>query len=215
MNKVDVSHIHWLGHASFRIDVDPITIYIDPWQLGEDPKLADLILITHDHRDHCSPEDIDKIQKEDTIVVTVKEAAKNLKGDIQIIQPWEELNIKGVKIRAVPAYNVSKFRSPGVPFHPKENGYVGFVISLEGQRIYHAGDTDLIPEMAEIESNIAMLPVSGTYVMTSDEALEAAKILNTDLIIPMHVGRGIGTGVDLDNFMHNCSVPVVVMDLEE
>ena len=214
MEKDILSDIHWLGHASFRIDAGPTTIYLDPWQLGQFPKPADLILITHDHGDHCSPDDIKKIQVEDTVIVTVKDAGKNLRGDIRIVKPGDSISIKDLLIEVVPAYNLTKFRSPGIPFHPKEKGYAGFIIEIQGQRIYHSGDSDLIPEMSEISVNIAMLPVSGTYVMTSDEALEAVKIIDPDIVIPMHVGRGIGSEDDIRNFRSRATVPVAQLDLE-
>ena len=214
------SNIHWLGHASFRIEGDgaagasKLVIYIDPWQLEEGPK-ADLILITHDHGDHCSPEDVAKIRKEDSVVVTVAAAAAKLSDPIEVVKPGDERTVKGINIRAVPAYNVNKFRSPGVPFHPRESGYVGFVVTVEGQRIYHAGDTDCIPEMGSINADIALLPVSGTYVMTADEAVEAAAIIKPQIAIPMHIGRGIGSLADAERFKEKASVPVEILPMKK
>lgn len=209
-----VSNIHWLGHDSFRIEGDGKVVYIDPWQIKKGPK-ADLILITHDHHDHCSPKDVSKLLKEDSVIVTVASAAKQLKGNVEVVKPGDEITVKGIPIKAVPAYNVNKFRSPGVPFHPRESGYVGFVFTIAGKRIYHAGDTDMIPEMASIDTDIALLPVSGTYVMTADEALEAAKTINPRLVIPMHVGRGIGALEDAEYFKSKASVPVEILPLED
>ena len=213
MVKQMVSNIHWLGHASFRIEGDNLVIYIDPWKLEDGPQ-ADLILITHDHPDHCSPEDVAKVQKKDSVIVTVAAAAAKLSGQIKVIQPGNELTVKGIPISAVPAYNVNKFRSPGVPFHPQESGYVGFVLTVEGQRIYHAGDTDSISEIGSIDADIALLPVSGTYVMTADEALEAVKVIKPQLAIPMHIGRGIGSLADAEHFKEKASVPVEILPLE-
>ncbi len=206
--------IHWLGHASFRIDGEKTTIYIDPWQLSGELPEADLILITHDHHDHLSPEDVAKIQKADTVIVTVAASANKLKGDIQVVAPGDQLTLKDVFIQAVPAYNLTKFRSPGVPFHPKEMGFVGFLVTVDGQRIYHAGDTDIIPEMAGYQVDIALLPVSGTYVMTAEEAAEAVELLKPKVMIPMHVGRGIGSEKDLDTIRAKSSIPVKVMEFE-
>ena len=208
------SNIHWLGHDSFRIKGDGLVIYIDPWQIEDGPK-ADLILITHDHRDHCSPADVAKVQKEDSVIVTVAAAAAKLSGQIQVVKPGDELRVKGIPISAVPAYNVNKFRSPGVPFHPRESGYVGFVVTVEGQRIYHAGDTDCIPEMGSINADIALLPVSGTYVMTADEAVEAAAIIKPQIAIPMHIGRGIGSLADAERFKEKASVPVEILPMKK
>ena len=144
-----IENIHWLGHDSFRIEAGDLVIYIDPWQLGHCPD-ADIILITHDHMDHCSPDDVKRIQKEHTVIVTVAAAAKKLKGEIKVVKPGDSLTVKGVQIQAVSAYNLTKFRSPGVPFHPKEAGHVGYILHVGGQRIYHAGDTDVISEMESI-----------------------------------------------------------------
>lgn len=212
--KQMVSNIHWLGHDSFRIKGDGLVIYIDPWQIEDGPK-ADLILITHDHRDHCSPADVAKVQKEDSVIVTVAGAAAKLSGQIQVVKPGDELRVKGIPISAVPAYNVNKFRSPGVPFHPRESAYVGFAVTVEGQRIYHAGDTDCIPEMGSINADIALLPVSGTYVMTADEAVEAAAIIKPQIAIPMHIGRGIGSLADAERFKEKASVPVEILPMKK
>ena len=209
-----LERIHWLGHDTFRID-GPQTIYLDPYRLGKENPKADIILITHDHSDHCSPEDVAKIQEDDTVIVTIDAAAAKLEGDIRTVRPGDEITLQDIKIEAVPAYNVTKFRSPGVPFHPKESAHVGFVITLDGQRIYHAGDTDHIPEMADLgEIDIALLPVSGTYVMTADEAAEAARTINPKMAIPMHVGRGIGAKGDPQSFKEKAPVEVVILEME-
>ena len=209
-----LNKIHWLGHASFRIDGETATIYLDPWQLSGDQPQADLILITHDHHDHCSPEDVAKIQGTGTVIVTVAESVKKLKGDIRVVKPGDLLTVKGVDIQAVPAYNLTKFRSPGVTFHPKEMGFVGFIVTVDGQRIYHAGDTDIIPEMSDYQADIALLPVSGTYVMTAEEAAEAAGIIKPGVMVPMHVGRGIGSENDLETIQAISPVPVEVLEFE-
>ena len=209
-----IEKIHWLGHDSFRIEGDGLVIYTDPWKLGEGPK-ADLILITHDHSDHCSPADVAKIQKEDSVIVTVAAAAAKLSGQIEVVEPGDELTVKGVPISAVAAYNIDKFRSPGVPYHPQDAGYVGFIFTVEGKRIYHAGDTDNIPEMESIDVDIALLPVSGTYVMTADEAVEAAATIQPQVAIPMHIGRNIGSMEDATHFQEKASVPVVILPMEK
>ena len=212
--KKMTSNIHWLGHDSFRIDADGVVIYLDPFQLKEGPK-ADLILITHDHMDHASPADVAKIQKPETVIVTVAQAAAKLTGQIKTVKPGDELSVKGISIKAIPAYNVNKFHSPGVPFHPKESGYVGFILTVKGLRIYHAGDTDFIPEMKNLKVDIALLPVSGTYVMTAEEAAEAATAIRPKLAIPMHVGGPIGSLSAVERFKEKASVPVMVMSIEK
>ncbi len=214
MTKQLVSNIHWLGHDSFRIEGDGLVIYVDPWQLKDGPQ-ADLILITHDHHDHCSPPDVAQIQKEDSVIVTIAAAAAKLTGQIEVVQPGDELTVKGIPIQAVPAYNVNKFRSPGQPFHPKESGHVGFVLTVEGQRIYHTGDSDFIPEMESLDVDIALLPVSGTYVMTADEAAEAANAIKPQVAIPMHVGRSIGSLADTEHFKEKTTVAVEILPFEK
>ena len=181
MDKL-TANIHWLGHDSFRIDGEGVVIYIDPYRLKEGPK-ADLILITHDHSDHASMSDVALIQKQDTVIVTIKAAAQKLSGQIKTVLPGEELTEKGVLIKTLPAYNLTKFRSPGVPYHPKDSGHVGYLISVKGVTIYHPGDTDFIPEMKGLKPDVALLPVSGTYVMTAEEAAEAAAAIQPKVAI--------------------------------
>jgi len=214
MAKKLTAGIHWLGHDSFRIDGEGVVIYLDPFKLKEGPK-ADLILITHDHQDHASPADVAKIQKPDTVIVTTAKAAEKLTGEIKTVKPGEELTVKGVKIQTVPAYNINKFRSPGVPFHPKEVGNVGFIITVKGVRIYQAGDTDFIPEMKGLAPDVALLPVSGIYVMTAEEAVEAAAAINPKVAVPMHVGEHIGSLADAQRFQEKASVPVIILPIEK
>ena len=213
MNANLTAGLHWLGHDCFRIEWQGVTIYIDPYRLKDGPP-ADLILITHDHFDHCSPDDVARIQKPETTIVTVAAAAAKLTGKVEIVQPGDELTLKGVHIRAVPAYNTNKFRSPGNPFHPKEKGYVGFVLTLGERRIYHTGDSDHIHEMGEIETDVALLPVSGIYVMTAEEAAEAARAIQPRLAIPMHVGADIGDLSATETFKRLANVPVTILPLE-
>jgi L-ascorbate metabolism protein UlaG (beta-lactamase superfamily) len=210
-----VKQIHWLGHDSFRIEAEGIVIYIDPYRLpeGDLPK-ADLILVSHHHGDHCSPDDVARIQSPETAIVTIAEAAAKLKGEVNKVKPNETLQVKGIIVETVPAYNTNKFRSPGHPFHPKESQHVGFVLTLEGLRLYHTGDSDYIPEMAGTHADIALLPVSGTYVMTAEEAAQAAADINPQIAIPMHVGADIGEPGMAETFKVLCPVPVVVLPLE-
>jgi L-ascorbate metabolism protein UlaG (beta-lactamase superfamily) len=184
--------IVWLGHDSFRIDASK-TVYFDPYQISSDPK-ADLILITHEHFDHCSPDDVAKIRQPGTIIVTEKDSARKLTGDIRVIKPGDSIRVNGVKIEAVPSYNTDK------DFHPKTNAWLGFIVDLEGVRVFHAGDTDFIPEMKAFTVDIALLPVSGTYVMTADQAAEAALAMNPKLAIPMHYGSIVGNDEDAIKF---------------
>jgi L-ascorbate metabolism protein UlaG (beta-lactamase superfamily) len=186
--KEMVENIHWLGHDSFRID-GKTTIYVDPWNLSVGTPKADLILITHDHHDHCSPDDVAKISREGTVVVTIAAAARQLKGEVRTVKAGDSLTVGDISIEVIPAYNVNK------PFHPQSAGHVGFIFTVADKRIYHAGDTDVIPEMDSIQADIALLPVSGKYVMTADEAVQAAQKINPQVAIPMHYGAGVAGSI--------------------
>lgn len=188
-----VKNITWLGHDGFLIRGKNGVVVIDPFKVVESEK-ADLILITHEHYDHCSPEDIDKVRKESTVIVTDANSAAKLSGDVQVVKPGDKVTAAGFTVEAVPAYNTNK------SFHPKNNGWLGFVVTVDGVRIYHAGDTDLIPEMASLDVDIALLPVSGTYVMTAEEAVEAAKSIKPKTAIPMHYGGIVGSAGDARQF---------------
>ena len=192
MEKSFTEKIHWLGHDAFRVDASK-TIYFDPYQITEGPG-ADVILVSHDHFDHCSPEDVSKVQGPQTVVVTEKDSAAKLTGDIRIVKPGEEVLLDGVTVTAVPSYNTNK------DFHPRKNGWLGFIVEVDGVRIYHAGDTDFIPEMKELKVDIALLPVSGTYVMTAEQAIQAARAIKPALAIPMHYGTIVGGEQDAFNF---------------
>ncbi len=188
-----VKNITWLGHDGFLIKGDGKAIVIDPFQVKQcEP--ADIVLISHEHYDHCSPEDVNKIRKDSTVIVTEAQSATKLSGDVRVVQPGDQLTVSGIPIEAVPSYNTNK------SFHPKENGWLGFIVTVEGVRIYHAGDTDRIPEMESFQVDIALLPVSGTYVMTAEEAVEAARVMKPKVAIPMHYGAIVGSADDAKRF---------------
>lgn len=184
--------IHWLGHASVRID-DVVTIYVDPWKIN-DPKQADLILVTHEHFDHLSKKDIAQLRGPETVVVAPKGAAAKLPGEVQVVAPGEQFQVAGVWVETVPSYNTDK------PNHPKAAGHVGYVVELGGRRIYHAGDTDLIPEMADIRCDVALLPVGGTYTMDAKQAAQALEMLRPKIAIPIHWGEVVGSERDAQRF---------------
>jgi L-ascorbate metabolism protein UlaG (beta-lactamase superfamily) len=188
-------HIHWLGHASFRIEDNGEQFYIDPWKLSEKAPHADVIFITHSHYDHFSPQDIEKIRNKETVIVAPTEVAKAIKGEVVAVIPGETYEVAGLKVQTVAAYNLSK------QFHPKQNNWVGYCITLSsGQKIYHAGDTDATPEMRPVRCDIAFLPCGGTYTMDAKEAAATANIFKPSAVIPMHWGDIVGSKEDVEEF---------------
>lgn len=209
-----LERLHWLGHASFRLDGPP-TIYFDPWKLKGHPPRADVILISHEHMDHCSPEDVKRISKPATVIVANPGAAEKLGGDARSLRPGERTTVGEVEIEAVPAYNVSRFRSPGLPFHPQEAEHVGYVVTVAGERVYFAGDTDRIPEMADIACDVALLPVGGTYTMDAEEAAQAAADIGPQVALPMHWGGGVvGSRADAERFRDLYGGEAVILEAE-
>jgi L-ascorbate metabolism protein UlaG (beta-lactamase superfamily) len=197
-----INKIHWLGHDAVWLE-GSAQVCFDPFQITT-KRVADLILITHDHFDHCSPEDVVRIQGPGTIIVTDAASARKLKGDIRIVAPGDRLQVKGVDIEVWPAYNTNK------QFHPKEAKMLSFVVNLDGVRYYHAGDTDHIPEMKDIQADVAFLPVSGTYVMTAQEAVAAARVIKPRLAVPMHYGAIVGSSDDAGQFKKTLAGEMVV-----
>ncbi len=209
-----LENIHWLGHDSFRLD-GSVTVYIDPWKLPAGQPAAGVILVTHDHFDHLSLPDIEMISGPDAVLVGPACATAQV-GDVATITlaPGESAAIGGVQVTAVPAYNVDKFRAPGEPYHPREAGGVGFVVTLDGVRYYHAGDTDAVPEMADVHCEIALLPVGGTFTMTAEEAAGACELIDAAVAVPMHYGEVVGDVRDAERFRDRCRIPVTILPLE-
>ncbi|MGB8647411.1 MAG: MBL fold metallo-hydrolase [Anaerolineae bacterium] len=203
--------IEWLGHDSFRLSDGQKVVYIDPWKLSPNQPRADLILITHDHFDHLSKQDVENLSKPDTVVIAPPPAAEQLSGNVRPARPNDSLTAAGIAVETVPAYNTNKFREPGKHFHPKEAGYVGYIVTLGGKRIYHMGDTDHIPEMRKIKCDIALVPVSGTYVMTAPEAAAAVNEFKPGKAIPMHYDDIVGTRNDAEEFKKLAQVPVEIL----
>ena len=189
-----LSRLHWLGHDSFRLDGPPV-VYFDPWHLPKNSPPADVILVSHEHHDHCSPDDIRAIRRPDTTIVANPSAAAALEPPVSVLRAGEEITLGGIRVRAVPAYNIDK------PFHPKTAGHVGYVVFVGGESLYFAGDTDAIPEMEKLGTAVALLPVSGKYVMTAEEAVQAARLIGPKVAVPMHYGAGVaGSPDDAERF---------------
>jgi len=192
--------ITWFGHSSFSINASK-RIYLDPWKLPDGLPKADIILVTHEHQDHFSMADIEKITGPHTHIIA-HPGCVGIKGNVEYVKPGEKVALHDVVVDVVPAYNVTKFRPDGTHPHPKESQFNGYIIRIDGNTFYFAGDTDVIAEMKEFPKiDIAFLPVSGSYVMTSAEAAEAANIIKPRVAaIPMHHGTVIGTLADGDEF---------------
>jgi L-ascorbate metabolism protein UlaG (beta-lactamase superfamily) len=197
--------IEWLGHSSFLIKGDNKIIYIDPYGLQGEKEKADIILITHNHYDHCSIADIKKLIKKETIAVISADCQSNINKlaieiHTKILEPKQSITINGIKILAFPAYNTNK------PYHPQDEYWNGYVLDINGTRIYHSGDTDLIPEMNNLSGKIdvALISIGGTYTMNSEEAAEATNLIKPKIAIPIHYGSIVGKDVDAMNFVKLC-----------
>lgn len=194
-----IEKLHWLGHSSFRWEASRI-VYFDPWKLSKDSKKADVICVSHEHFDHCSKDDIKSISSFGTVIVTCDAGASELSSlkadckEIRVMAPDDACEVNGVKIRAVASYNTNK------KFHPKNANKLGFIVTMDSMTVYHSGDTDRIPEMDAIKCDVALLPISGTYVMTADEAAEAALVIKPKIAVPMHYGDIVGTASDAKRF---------------
>ena len=218
MLEFDRVKIQWLGHDGFKIMANGKTIYFDPFQLSKaqwNRNDADIVLISHNHFDHLSMDDLKHVVGKKTSIVAAKECVDQLKGasaaGVKGMSPGDKITVQGIPIEAVAAYNTNK------KFHPKSDGKVGFIITINDLRIYHAGDTDDIPEMSSVDADIALVPVSGTYVMTAEEAARAVneKIKPKKLAIPMHYGSIVGSEKDAEKFkqlVNTCPVHILTRD---
>jgi L-ascorbate metabolism protein UlaG (beta-lactamase superfamily) len=203
--------IKWLGHSTVMLKGEKL-IVIDPWKLENEFK-ADLVLLTHSHFDHLSPDDIRKILQKNDPVIGTHDCFENLKEfECKPVKPGDTIDLGWVKVEAVPAYN------PNKEFHPKANSWVGYIIHFEGTSVYIAGDTDHIPEMKDIKADIAILPVGGTYTMSVKEAAAAAHEINPKIAIPIHYGDIVGNaqdGKDFAKLMSDSSIEVKVLEPEK
>ena len=187
-------------HSSVRIAAEGKAVYIDPFRLAEEPHDADVIFLTHDHFDHFSPEDVVKAMKPETVFVmpasTAKAAAEITAGRrVIVVAPGQIRDADGLVFETVAAYN------PGKPFHPKKNGWVGYVLTVLGMRIYIAGDTDDTEEAASVVCDIALLPIGGKYTMDPEQAAALAKRIRPKVVIPIHYGSVVGTAEAFDRFL--------------
>ncbi len=205
--KIGEIEIYWLGHAAFKIKADKKVIYIDPFQISGLLEKADIIFLTHPHYDHCSLEDLQKIVKDGTKIIMhadcqSKVARLQNKIGMVLAKIGDKFRVDSLEVSTVAAYNTKEERQK---FHAKHQEWLGYILRVNGKAIYHTGDTDMIPEMERIgKTDIVLLPVSGTYVMTAEEAAEAAKKIKPELAIPMHYGSIAGNEADADKFVSLC-----------
>jgi L-ascorbate metabolism protein UlaG (beta-lactamase superfamily) len=212
-----IEALDWLGHSGFRLRAGRALVYIDPYRVSPEAPKADLILVTHGHFDHFSPQDIELLSQKGTRLVAPAAVAERVSGNVLSIAPGEMLEdelVRGVAVAAVAAYNTSKRDGEGRVFHPPGAGFVGYDLNVRGERLYHAGDTDVIPEMDAVAGvDVALLPVSGTYVMTAQEAAEAARRIAPRGAVPLHWGEHMGTREDAEAFA--AAAPGEVRKLEK
>lgn len=183
-----IEGITWFKQSAYLFQREH-TLYLDPWGISDGAPKADAILITHSHPDHLSPEDIAKIRTDATVIYAPADTAAQIDGDVNVVAPGEAFEVLGWSVDTVPAYNTAPER---LAFHPRENNWVGYVFTIDGVRYYHAGDTDPIPEMEPIACDVAFLPIGGHYTMDAAEAVEAVRLINPKLVVPMHFGFVVG-----------------------
>lgn len=198
-------------HDSFLVTNGKVNLYFDPFKLHDGEPKADYIFVSHEHFDHFSMDDIRKIIKDSTVLfmnkMTHKEMGASLDNKAVIIAPGDSIDFKDLHIEGVPAYNINKFREPGKVYHPKEDKKLGFIVTFNGVKIYHTGDTDHVPEMDNLASkniDLLFIPVSGTYVMTPAEAIGAAEKIRAAVSIPMHYGTIVGDRKQAEDFKEGC-----------
>jgi len=197
-----LKNVKVLYHSSIRIEEEKV-IYIDPFKIVQNYNDADLIFITHEHYDHYSEEDIEKVKKDDSIIIIIpKDLLTTLfkkgynKNNIITVEPNKEYFVQGIKFETIPAYNVNK------SFHPKEKAWIGYVIEIKGIRYYIAGDTDLTEENKKVKCDVALVPVGGTYTMNFKEASELINEIKPKIAVPTHYGDIVGTNQDATDFIN-------------
>ena len=195
-----LENIEVLYHSSIRISKNK-AIYIDPFKIDKDYNDADIVFITHDHFDHYSEENIDKVINENTTIIIPKELLTKIlrkginKNAVITVESNKEYMVQGIKFETIPAYNTNK------TFHPKENDWVGYIITLDGIRYYIAGDTDITEENRKVKCDVAFVPVGGTYTMDFKEAAQLINEIQPKIAVPIHYGSVVGTNQDATDFV--------------
>ena len=201
-----LDNVTWYRQSALRFSDGERTVYIDPWGTDEDAPPADLILITHAHDDHLQPDEIARLSGAGAQIVAPYDVAAELSGDVTPVAPGETHEVAGVRFITVPAYNIGEER---LQMHPKENRWVGYVLELPGGSYYHAGDTDHVPELDAVKTDVAFLPIGGTYTMDAAQAAGLARSMGPGMAVPMHYGFVVGAQSDAERFRDLAS-PVAV-----
>lgn len=205
-NKSLLNKIKWLGHAGFLLD-EREGVYIDPFNLGF-PNIGDMVLVTHNHPRHCAPDEIKWLRKGSTVIVVPENCADKFQGDIRAVKPGDSITIKGIKIEVVPAY------TPNNPRHSIENKGVGYIVTLsDGTRVYHAGDTGLIPEMKEGIADVVLIPIGGENTMDAAQAAAAVDVMKPKIAVPMHWAPDKAGKAEAERFCSLCAAETAILKI--
>ncbi len=206
---MNISNIEVNTQSSIKMIYDKI-IYFDPFKIEDEKHDADIIFITHNHYDHMDAESIKKIKNKNTIIVAPKsmeEVIKNIEfKEYVFLNPYEEINIGSINIKTIPAYNISK------TFHPKENNWLGYIITYNNVSYYVAGDTDKTNENEKVKCDVALIPIGGHFTMDVNEASELIKKINPKIVVPIHYGSIIGDiadGKKLKGILSDTNIQVI------
>lgn len=199
--------VSWFRGSSVRIRRPGVEIHVDPAGVNGDSK-ADLVLLTHPHFDNFSEDDIARVRKPDTVIVAPASMKKLVDDADHYMRPGDMVHLDGYEVLAVPAHNVEK------RFHTPEDGWLGYVFTIEGTTYYHAGDTDFLPSMFGIRCDVAFLPCGGHYTMGVDDAARAGEACGAEIIVPIHWGEPHGSEDDITRLKELFSREVHVLERE-
>lgn len=202
-----IKNINWINNACVKISGSQ-TLYFDPYHI-EEKDTADIILITHDHGDHFSMVDINKVKGNNTIIIAPSCVTKSIDKNKRTVKAGDILEVKGIKIQVIPSYNLN------IDNHAKYKGYVGFIVTIDGVSYYHPGDSDFIPEMKKVKADVALLPVCGTYMMNAEDAVNAANIIKPKVVIPIHWGSVFGSKADAVRFKSLYSGLTIILEMRK